>query len=179
MKLEEDAFRNMVDSIERIKTLSYIRKSKAGRAYLDGFEEGYNNCRVSLNKEREKLGLPSIDTSVPGFHLINKNISRTQSSIASTFDEFFTNCLKPYGITLANSHQYVNRILVEELRYPNNSAYDMTYHRVYLDGEYLFTIRTMTYLEIRSGNYSIQTSCQQIKEQEEDIYGRADERSTV
>lgn len=168
----------MVDSIERIKTLSYIRKSKAGRAYLDGFEEGYN-YQASPNKEREKLGLPSIDTSVPGFHLINKNISRTQSSVASTFDEFFTNCLKPYGITLANSYQYVNRILVEELRYPNNSAYDMTYHRVYLDGEYLFTIRIMAYLEICSGNYSIQTSFQQIKEQEEDIYGRADEGSTV
>lgn len=178
MKLEEDAFRNMVDSIERIKTLSYIRKSKAGRVYLDGFEEGYN-CRAFLNKEREKLELPPIDTSASVFHLINKNISRTQSSIASTFDEFFTNCLKPYGITLANSYQYVNRILVEELRYPNNSAYDMTYHRVYLDGEYLFTIRTVTYLEIRSGNYSIQASFQQIKEQEEDIYGRADEGSTV
>lgn len=133
----------------------------------------------TINKEREKLGLPPIDTSGPGFHPINENISRIQSSIASTFDEFFTKCLKPYGITLANSHQYVNRILVEELRYPNNSAYDMTYHRVYLDGEYLFTIRTMAYLEIRSGNYSIQTSFQQIKEQEEDIYGRADEGSTV
>lgn len=132
-----------------------------------------------INKEREKLGLPPIDTSGPGFHPINENISRIQSSISSTFDEFFTNCLKPYGITLANSYQYVNRILVEELRYTNNSAYDMTYRRVYLDGEYLFTIRTMTYLEIRSGNYSIQTSFQQIKEQEEDVYGRADERSTV
>lgn len=178
MKLEEDPFRNMVDTVERIKKLSCILKFKEKRVYLDGFEEGYN-CRASLNKEWEKLGLPPIDTSVSGFHLINKNISRTQSSIASTFDEFFTNCLKPYGITLANSYQYVNRILVEELRYPNNSAYDMTYHRVYLDGEYLFTIRTMTYLEIRSGNYSIQTSFQQIKEQEEDVYGRADEGSTV
>ena len=170
--------KNMVDTVERIKTLSYILKSKAGRVYLDGFEEGYN-YQASPNKEREKLGLPPIDTSVPGFHLINKNISRTQSSIASTFDEFFTNCLKPYGITLANSYQYVNRILVEELHYPNNSAYDITYHRVYLDGKYLFTIRFMAYLEIRSGNYSIQTSFQQIKEQEEDIYGRADEGSTV
>lgn len=179
MKLEEDAFRNMVDTVERIKTLSYILKSKEKRVYLDGFEGGYNRCRASLNKEREKLELPPIDTSASVFHLINKNISQTQSSIASTFDEFFTNCLKPYGITLANSYQYVNRILVEELRYPNNSAYDMTYHRVYLDGEYLFTIRTMTYLEIRSGNYSIQTSFQQIKEQEEDNYGRADEGSTV
>lgn len=132
-----------------------------------------------INKEREKLGLPPIDTSGPGFHPINKNISRIQSSISSTFDEFFTNCLKPYGITLANSYQYVNRILVKELRYPNNAAYDMTYRRVYLDGEYLFTIRIMTYLEIHSGNYSIQTSFQQIKEQEEDVYGRADEGSTV
>ena len=158
MKLEEDPFRNMVDTVERIKKLSCILKFKEKRVYLDGFE---------------------IDTSVSGFHPINKNISRIQSSIASTFDEFFTNCLKPYGITLANSYQYVNRILVEEVRYPNNSAYDMTYHRVYLDGEYLFTIRTITYLEIRSGNYSIQTSFQQIKEQEEDVYGRADEGSTV
>lgn len=134
----------------------------------------------TINKEREKLGLPSIDTSGPGFHPINENISRVQSSISSTFDEFFTKCLKPYGITLANSYQYVNRILVEELRCPNNAAYDVTYYRVYLDGEYLFTIRIMAYLEIRSGNYSIQTSCQQIKEQEEDVYGRTtDEGSTV
>lgn len=133
----------------------------------------------TTNKEREKLGLPPIDTSGPGFHPINENISRIQSSISSTFDEFFTKCLKPYGITLANSHQYVNRILVEELRCPNNSAYDMTYHRIYLDGKYLFTIRIMAYLEICSGNYSIQTSYQQINEQEEDVYGRTDEGSTV
>lgn len=168
----------MVDSIERIKTLSYIRKSKAGRVYLDGFEEGYN-YQASPNKEREKLGLPPIDTRGPGFHPINENISRIQSSISSTFDEFFTKCLKPYGITLANSHQYVNRILVEELRCPNNSAYDMTYHRIYLDGKYLFTIRIMAYLEICSGNYSIQTSYQQINEQEGDVYGRTDEGSAV
>jgi hypothetical protein len=132
-----------------------------------------------INKEREKLELPPIDTSVPGFHPINKNISRIQSSISGTFDEFFTKCLEPYGITVVNFHQYANRILMEELCCPNNSAYDMTYYRVYLDGEYLFTIRIMAYLEICSGNYSVQTSCQQIKEQEEDIYGRTDKGSTV
>lgn len=30
----------------------------------------------TINKEREKLGLPPIDTSGPGFHPINENISQ-------------------------------------------------------------------------------------------------------
>lgn len=134
-----------------------------------------------LKKRKKKPEMEDLETLKKGFGFLPvMNYTTEIAKMTSRkFEEFLEECLKPYGITPENIIYYSRRIRVEKKEFSFIDC-DLTYHRIYLDGKYIFTIRTKTYSFSRGDKTEIDIKHMKIFEEDmEEKHGAADQGSIL